>query len=471
MKVKMNVFKRIFNLFSILIFVVIVAVIGFYYYFFSIPQLLGRNAPSSPEQIVRNVSLLINDRNGEITINQAASQRLAIEGLWIQILDEAGREIISYNKPSEIPTSYLANQLIDINIDTNNSINDNYTIFAQSMQLSGKTITYLVGFPYRIGRFMLIYNGERGERMLQIVSSMIVFATFALFLVICGYVFWLTKHLARLVKGINDISLRNHQPLGEVGAFSEIYRSINLLHTHISKSDEVQIETERLRQEWIANITHDLKTPLSSIKGYAELFSTHADLEVQNSSKTIARNVEYTELFINDMKLIYQLESNSLPYAPQPVKIVRYLKETTIDIINHPLFANRKLEFESQVAPAVEVMMDANLFYRAVQNLIINALIHNSSDTTVKVSIETNALNYLQIKIQDDGVGMDANTCLRLFDRYYRGTNTKQQTEGSGLGMAIAKQIVELHQGNLSVDSEINVGTTIFLTFPDQNKT
>ena len=83
------------------------------------------------------------------------------------------------------------------------------------------------------------------------------------------YGFWLTRHLGRIVKGIGDISLRSYAPLTEKGVFGEIYGALNQTDTEIRQSDKVQEDMERLRREWIVNITHDLKTPLSPIKGYA----------------------------------------------------------------------------------------------------------------------------------------------------------------------------------------------------------
>lgn len=466
MKHKKSALNRIFYLFGILILTLVIVGIGFYRYLFSMPQILGPNTPSSPVQITRNFSLWLDVKDGEVTLDPTVARQLDETGMWIQVIDEAGSEVFSHNKPRNVPTHYRTSQLVMIN---SNNEHDDYTIFTSSKVLPGETMTYLVGFPYRIGRFTFVYNGERGERFRPIFNQIMIVFICVLFLLVCGYVFWLSKHLSKIVKGVNDISSRNYRQLKETGAFGEIYQSINLMNQHMLKSDEANLETERIRQEWIVNITHDLKTPLSTIKGYAELLTDHSNSEVKESGLIISKNVGHTEVLINDMKLTYQLESNTIPFSPQPIKINRYIKETVIDIINNPLFTGRKLGFESHDLE-IEAQIDPNLFYRAVQNIIINALIHNPLNTTVKVTLKIPNPNEWQIIIKDNGNGMDKETCLRLFDRYYRGTDTKQRTEGSGLGMAIAKQIIQLHEGEIVVHSEMGIGTTFVVTLPIKAK-
>jgi signal transduction histidine kinase len=103
---------------------------------------------------------------------------------------------------------------------------------------------------------------------------------------------------------------------------------------------------------------------------------------------------------------------------------------------------------------------------RALDNLIFNALIHNSENAKVHITLMAN--NSITIKIDDNGKGMDSAELDSLFERYYRGTNTTR-TEGTGLGMAIAKQIVELHGGSILVESELGKGTCVTVDLPLAN--
>ncbi len=273
-------------------------------------------------------------------------------------------------------------------------------------------------------------------------------------------------------KGIENISQRTYTRLPEKGIFSEVYGALNKMDMEIRNSDKIQEETDRVRNEWITNITHDLKTPLSPIKGYAELLTSNAEIDkatMQEYGGIILKNVNHTEKLINDLKLTYQLDSGSMPFNPQFVKLARYMKELVIDIVNDPAFKDRNIVFESN-AQDIEICIDTDLFRRAMNNLIINALTHNPPETKVTISIDTNSEKEACVYISDNGKGMSDEEQAELFNRYYRGTNTKEKPEGSGLGLAIAKQIINLHNGNIHVKSELNEGTQFTIILPAEIK-
>ena len=286
---------------------------------------------------------------------------------------------------------------------------------------------------------------------------------------ICGL--WLILHLSKIKKGIENVSQRTYTKLPEKGIFSDVYCALNKLDIEIRNSDKVQKETERVRSEWIANITHDLKTPLSPIKGYAELLTSNAEIDketIQEYGEIILKNVNHTEKLINDLKLTYQLDSGAMPFQPQSVNLVRYMKELVIDIVNDPAFKDRDIAFESKVQD-LEIHIDTDLFRRAMNNLIINALTHNPQETKVKISVDMNVDKEACICISDNGTGMSEEEQVELFNRYYRGTNTKEKPEGSGLGLAIAKQIITLHNGDIAVNSKLNEGTQFTNILPLEN--
>ncbi len=279
---------------------------------------------------------------------------------------------------------------------------------------------------------------------------------------ICGL--WLIRHLSKIKKGIDNISQRTYTRLPEKGIFSEVYGALNKMDMEIRNSDKIQEETDRVRNEW--------KTPLSPIKGYAELLTGNAEIDkatMQEYGEIILKNVNHTEKLINDLKLTYQLDSGSMPFNPQSVKLVRYMKELVIDIVNDPAFKDRNIVFESN-AQDIEICIDADLFRRAMNNLIINALTHNPPETKVTISIDINSEKEACIYISDNGTGMSEAEQAELFNRYYRGTNTKEKPEGSGLGLAIAKQIINLHNGNIHVKSELNEGTQFTVILPPTSK-
>ena len=286
--------------------------------------------------------------NGRIKIEEIGLDRLDEYGLWLQVIDETGQEVLCHNKPENYPARYSASELIALSVS---AFEEENTVFVSSYESSEESWSYLIGFPYAIGKYMLYYNGENVGRLSPLFRmGILMILCFVLLFMVC-YGFWLTRHLGRIAKGIEGISMRCYTPLIEKGMFGEVYEALNQMDTEIRHSDKVQQETERIRREWITNITHDLKTPLSPIKGYAELLVDG-------------------------------------PASDKTVRLVRFLKELVIDIVNDPAFADRKIEFESNVEEC-EICLDVDLFRRAVNNIIMNALTHNPPETRVVIRIDT----------------------------------------------------------------------------------
>lgn len=457
-KWKSNPIIRIFVFVSSMVFIAVVIAIGMYYYMFSIPEPEGLSLASWPDTFTDNFSLWMEYEDGTVSIRESGLQRLDEYGLWVQILDETGQEVFSYKKPESYPISYSASELMSLGTSVYENRN---TVFVSSFEDSGQTWGYIVGFPYAIGKYMLYYNGENVGRLSPIFRMVIFLAFCAVGIFVFVYGFWLTRQLGKITKGIGNISLRTYQPLKEIGVFASIYEALNKMDMEIKHSDKVKEETDRVRREWIANITHDLKTPLSPIKGYAELLaegSTVDDKTTQEYGSIILKNVNHTEKLINELKLTYQLESGAILYCPKKVRFIRYLKELIIDIANDPAFSSHSIEFESDLSE-VAIAIDTDLFRRAIQNIVINALIHNPSDTKVIISVVSEKENGICVLIRDNGVGMSDSEQTELFTRYYRGTSTKEKPEGSGLGLAIANQIIMLHGGNITVKSRLGDGT------------
>lgn len=471
-KVKKYPFLQIIIFLSLLIVIAVIIAYGLFYYVFSIPEPEGLSLASWPNTFTDNFSIWMEYEDGEIHVREIGLERLEEYGLWVQVIDETGKEVFSYRKPESCPASYSISELIAISTKPHENGN---TVFVSSFEDSGKTWNYIVGFPYAIGKYMLYYNGENVGRLSPMFRMVIllVFVTISFSGIV--FCFWLTRHLSKITKGIGAISLRTYKPMKEQGVFSNIYVALNKMDMEIRHSDKMQEDTDRGRREWIANITHDLKTPLSPVKGYAELLADAPAPDsqtVQEYGSIILKNVNHAEKLMDDLKLTYQLDSGAIPYNPQKVRLMRYLKELVIDIVNDPAFADRDIGFEGDLSD-LSVSLDPELLRRAVQNIIINALVHNPPETKVITAARLAPENGVNIFIRDNGKGINAMEQAELFNRYYRGTNTKERPEGSGLGLAIAKQIIALHGGEITVRSKPGEGTefTIFLPFSeDLNK-
>lgn len=417
-----------------------------------------------PNRFTDNFSIWMKNGKGTLQIEDIGLERLDEYDLWLQVIDETGQEVFSHNKPENFPAKYTASELMAF---STSDYEDGNTVFVSSFEEDGQTWNYLIGFPYDVGKYMLYYNGEVVGRLKPVFTLSlfgVIFAGSALFLI---YGIWLTHQTGKIAKGIGSISRRVYKSIPEKGTFGSVYMALNKMNEEIRHSDQIKEETDRVRREWITNITHDLKTPLSPVKGYAELLADGTDVDTKTAQEygtIILKNVDYAEKLMNDLKLTYQLESGAFPFRPQPVRLVRYLKELVIDIANDPAFSDRSIEFAYDL-PEFTVSIDPDLFHRAISNLVINALVHNPPTTKVIVSVLKENQDIF-ISVRDNGIGISEAEQAELFNRYYRGTNTKEKTEGSGLGLAIAKQIIVLHGGEIAVKSKIGEGTEFSIRLP-----
>ncbi len=463
-KWKLNPLFRIFTLFLVLVVLFIGAGIGLFYILFSIPEPEGLSLATWPNRFTDNFSIWMKNDKGTLQIEDIGLERLDEYDLWLQVIDETGQEVFSHNKPENFPAKYTASELMAF---STSDYEDGNTVFVSSFEEDGQTWNYLIGFPYDVGKYMLYYNGEVVGRLKPVFTLSlfgVIFAGSALFLI---YGIWLTRQTGKIAKGIGNISRRVYKTIPEKGTFGSVYMALNKMNEEIRHSDQIKEETDRVRREWITNITHDLKTPLSPVKGYAELLADGTDIDTKTAQEygtIILKNVDYAEKLMNDLKLTYQLESGAFPFRPQPVRLVRYLKELVIDIANDPAFSDRDIEFACDL-PEFTVSIDPDLFHRAISNLVINALVHNPPTTKVIVSVLKENQN-IYISVRDNGIGISETEQAELFTRYYRGTNTKEKTEGSGLGLAIAKQIIVLHGGEIAVKSKIGEGTEFSIRLP-----
>lgn len=468
-KKNFNLFTRTIIFLTALILIIAITAIGLFYYIFSIPEPEGLSLAKFPQDFANSFSVWTTYENGNLIIEDIGLKRLDEYGLWIQFIDESGEEIFAHNKPADYPTKYTASELMKLSAS---EYENGYTAFVNSLDDSDKVCSYIIGFPYDIGKYMVHFNRERVARLSPTLRFIIISSFGILSVSILGYSIWLSRKLSKVTKGISGISHRNYTPLKDNGIFSEVYQELNKMYSDIRHADNVNEDTERVRKEWITNITHDLKTPLSPIKGYAELLADSSNLTSKTSKEygeIILRNVNHTEKLINDLKMTYQLDSGAFAYSPKEMQITRFLKELIIDIVNDPAFSDRNIEFESNTDECT-ALIDPDLFRRAIQNIIINALTHNPPKTKVLISAHMDTQNSVHISICDNGVGISEDELPELFSRYYRGTSTKEKSEGSGLGLAIAKQIIELHGGAITVSSERGKGTKFEIFIPEQRK-
>lgn len=398
--------------------------------------------------------------DGVPSITEHGKDELDKYHLSIQIIDKDGNSEYGYNEPEGALEHYSPIDIVQVYKDKGN-VSD-HTMFIGSVNNEGEEWTYIIGFPAKITKVTMYINYDKYLNLKFIVGGFIILMIAASVF----YALWMNKVLLKIIEGIKKLACDTYVPIKEKGLYVDIFHNLNMLNKKLKASEEERKKTETLREEWIANISHDLKTPLSPIRGYAEMLSDsdyNLDIDdVNRYGEIILRNAQNLESIVENLNFTYQLKNNMVPIKLRQGNIVRLIKEVIISILNNPKYEERNIGFQCDEA-SLDFDFDDTLLRRAFTNILCNEVIHNPDDTVINVSVKLS--DKLYITIEDNGRGMAEEDVKKLFERYYRGTNSSENIKGSGLGMSIAKQIIEAHRGKIRVESQLGVGTRIYVEF------
>lgn len=419
---------------------------------------------NSPETFVRNFEKYMYDDNGILALSEEGYELLQESGAWIQVLNDYGEEIININSPSDVPKKYTPFDMVN-----NYKYEERpYINFMLEKNLSSGHVNVILALPNNnIERVTLNFSLDSVmyQSKIIIIITLIIDAIIAL---IFGYLFSrkLTKPISEIITNIDILSKGNYNLYTkEKGIYKAVFENINDLSSTLRENENQRKELESMREEWLANITHDIKTPLASIQGYAEIISDKdyefTRDEMQEYTEIIYSKSKYIKELVDELNLSTRLKNNALSLNKQNTNLVALLRNVVIDILNDSRYENRNIEFNSNI-DVIEKEVDVMLLKRALTNLIFNAVVHNNESVQIKVDIKK--IDKINISIKDNGNGINTKDLEHIFDRYYRGTNTGEAHKGSGLGMAISKEIINNHGGEIQINSKLGCGTEIFIT-------
>jgi signal transduction histidine kinase len=249
---------------------------------------------------------------------------------------------------------------------------------------------------------------------------------------------------------------------------ASLAHTFNQMAARLNEAAQKQQQIEKLRRDLIAWAGHDLQTPLASIRAIVEALADGVveDPETtQRYLRTAQRDIQFLSELIDDMFQMAQLDAGGLPLDREPASLSDLISDT---LESFSELANRQgILLEGSVAQGIDpVLMDVKRIGRVLNNLLANAMRHTPEGGKVSV----NAFLFPQevrVEVTDTGEGISAADQPHIFERFYRGEKSRSRsTGGAGLGLAIAKGIVEAHRGQIGVENPPAGGVRFFFTLP-----
>ena len=246
---------------------------------------------------------------------------------------------------------------------------------------------------------------------------------------------------------------------------AELCRDFEEMRRHLKEAADEQLQIEKNNKVLLSNISHDLKTPITAIKGYVEGIRDGVASSPEKLDKylhTIYNKANDMDRLVDELTLYSKIDTNRIPYNFTRIPVKGYF-EDCVDELREELEAqNIELNYRCSVGEAVKVVGDPEQLRRVINNIISNSVKYMDKEKKV-ISIRVMDDEYsVRAEIEDNGKGIASKDIPYIFDRFYRADSSRNSsTGGSGIGLSIVKKIVEDHGGRIWASSREGVGTTM----------
>ena len=263
----------------------------------------------------------------------------------------------------------------------------------------------------------------------------------------------LSEASQQIARGDFDLNLTYE---GAIEEFRDTYRSFNTMARELRS-----IET--LRADFIANVSHEFKTPLTAIEGYAMLLQDRGLTEGERADCTqrILDSAGRLSALVSNILLLSKLEQQTASVEKAPFRLDEQIRQVMVEL--EPLWGPKELELELELPP-LRYEGSESLLYHVWSNLLSNAVKFSPQDGALTVTL-AEAEGTVVFSVTDRGPGMSADVQRHIFDKFYQGDPSRRQ-EGNGLGLPLARRITELCGGGIAVSSAPGRGSTFTVTLP-----
>ena len=387
-------------------------------------------------------------------LSEERSQELERNHIWAMLLDADGNCDWALFLPEEIPTQYTVQ---DVAVFSKGYLQD-YPVFVRSME-DGLLV---LGYPK--DSFMKLtgnYFPIRAVRLFPLfVTGILAIDILLLFLVYYFSKRNISKNTEPIMTSIKGLSAGKPVVLSIKGELSKIADSVNQASQVLSRQNQA-------RANWISGVSHDIRTPLSMIMGYAGRIACDdtASGNIQQEAEIIRAQSAKIKDLVQDLNLVSQLEYEMQPLHKKPVRLSKLLRSYAADLLNAGI--DEKHSIEVEISPDAEntvIECDARLISRAIGNLVQNSINHNPQGCSISLRLDCSD-STVSLTVADNGVGLSDEKLRELEERPHYMESTDERLDlRHGLGLLLVRQIVEAHSGTIEIESAPQNGYKTILT-------
>lgn len=331
-------------------------------------------------------------------------------------------------------------------------------VFADGTQGSAFIVTTMDSMIPEVRSLMM-------DMVLALVLILVVTSTILTAWIYTGIVTPI-RHLQVATKNITEGNLDFEMPAGGDDEVGELCTDFEEMRRRLKESAEEKVESERKNKELISNISHDLKTPITAVKGYVEgLMDGVADTPEKQEKyiRTIYNKANDMEQLISELTFYSKIDTNRIPYTFDKICVSAYFADCVEELSMELEEQNIELAYFNYVEEGVQVIADAEQIKRVINNIVNNSVKYiDKPKGYINIRVK-DVGDFVQVEIEDNGKGIANKDLPLIFNRFYRTDTSRNSAQGgSGIGLSIVKKIIEDHGGKVWATSKEHTGTVMY---------
>ncbi|WP_040985234.1 sensor histidine kinase [Oceanobacillus jeddahense] len=426
---------------------------------------INENRGTSPWQVAEDSAEAMHQENGNYTLSEEMKVTLEEEQAWAIFIDDTSGEVIwnSEDVPENIPKEY---RLSDIASLTRGYLDDYPTFTGEA-----EDGLMVVGFP-KDSYWKYMQSGWDYQFIKNVPITLFILGICNIAFIFIIYMatnYKFLKSVGPIVEGIQYLPKKETVNVKEKGALSELAANINQTSAILQSQQRMLKRKEEARSNWIAGVSHDIRTPLSMVMGYVGQLEEEDNLDQESRQKitVIRKQSEKMKRLIDDLNLASKLEYNMQPIHLKDENVIAVVREVAVEFMNIDLDGKYPVEWNvNEQASVCIIPIDRPLLKRAINNLIQNSINHNEDGCTIYLSIAIRESKCI-ISVEDNGKGTTEEQIQHLNNTpHYMLESNRSGELRYGLGLLIVKQIISSHGGETVIEQSRYGGLAVRIILP-----